>query len=79
MVGISGRIGSAGGRESRFVKLGAQAREEAGTVLLESGRRKRKYWCSGDLRRDREEHKWRKRLSGPNLKQRLESQRSERD
>nr|ANA08051.1 hypothetical protein 5G4_022 [uncultured bacterium 5G4] len=46
---------------------------------LEGGRGKWNSRCSGDMRRYREEHLWRRRLSGPYLTLRRESVGSEPD
>ena len=43
------------------------------TEGLERGRGKGNSWCSGEMRRDQEEHRWRKRFAGPYLTLRDES------
>ena len=50
-----------------------------GTVVLECRRGKRNSWCSGEMRRDQEEHRWRRRLTGLLLTLRLESVGSKQD
>jgi hypothetical protein len=49
------------------------------TVWLESGRGEWNSRCSGEMRRYREEHPWRRRLSGTVLTLRRESVGSEQD
>ena len=49
------------------------------TVWLESGRGEWNSWCSGEMRRYQEEHRWRKQLSGTVLTLRRESVGSEQD
>ena len=49
------------------------------TVCLEDRRGKWNFQCSGEMRRDWKEHRWRRRLSGLYLTLRSESQGSERD
>ncbi len=49
------------------------------TGRLEVGRGKWNSWCSGEMRRYQEEHRWRRRLAGPYLTLRSESVGSEQD
>ena len=49
------------------------------TGQLECGRGHGNSRCSGEMRRYLEEHQWRKRVTGPQLTLRNESQGSERD
>ncbi len=62
--GIIGRKARAGGKESLMSKTGAQLRVAWETALLECRRGKWNSTCSGEMRRDVEEHQWRRRLSG---------------
>ena len=63
--GIIGRKARAGGMASLVFKLGAQPRYASETARLECRRGKWNSTCSGEMRRDVEEHQWRRRLSGP--------------
>jgi hypothetical protein len=49
------------------------------TALLEYGRGKWNFRCSGEMRRYRKEHQWRKRLPGPILTLMCESVGSKQD
>jgi hypothetical protein len=49
------------------------------TVELEGDRGEWNSACSGEMRRDAEEHQWRRRLAGSHLTLRGESMGSERD
>lgn len=62
--GIIGRKARAGGRLSLVFKPEAQPRFALETGWLECRRGKRNSTCSGEMRRDVEEHQWRRRLSG---------------
>lgn len=62
--GIIGRKARAGGCLSLVFKPGAQPRIASETGRLECRRGKRNSTCSGEMRRDVEEHQWRRRLSG---------------
>ena len=62
--GIIGRKARAGGLLSLVYKCGAQPREALETGRLECRRGERNSTCSGEMRRDVEEHQWRRRLSG---------------
>jgi hypothetical protein len=62
--GIIGRKARAGGSLSLVSKCGAQPRDALETGELECRRGKRNSTCSGEMRRDVEEHQWRRRLSG---------------
>ena len=62
--GIIGRKARAGGDVSLVFKCGAQPRDALETGGLECRRGKRNSTCSGEMRRDVEEHQWRRRLSG---------------
>ena len=77
--GIIGRKAHVGGMLSPELKCGAQPRRAPDTGRLERGRGKGNSQCSGEMRRYWEEHRWRRRLSGPKLTLRCESQGSERD
>ena len=77
--GIIGRKGSAGGGGSADSNRGAQPRQGPRTPPLEGRRGRRNSRCSGEMRRYREEHRWRRRPPGLHLTLRLESQGSERD
>ena len=77
--GFIGRKARVGGRLSRESKPGAQPRPAPETGRLESGRGRRNSQCSGEMRRYWEEHRWRRRPSGPRLTLRRESWGSEQD
>ena len=62
--GIIGRKARAGGFLSPMYKPGAQPREAWETGRLEYRRGEWNSTCSGEMRRDVEEHQWRRRLSG---------------
>jgi hypothetical protein len=62
--GIIGRKARAGGSLSLVSKCGAQPRDAPETGELECRRGERNSTCSGEMRRDVEEHQWRRRLSG---------------
>lgn len=62
--GIIGRKARAGGFVSLVFNLGAQLRFAPETARLEYRRGKWNSTCSGEMRRDVEEHQWRRRLSG---------------
>ena len=62
--GIIGRKARAGGSLSLVYKPGAQLQEALETGELECRRGKWNSTCSGEMRRDVEEHQWRRRLSG---------------
>jgi len=62
--GIIGRKARAGGLVSLLFKLGAQPQVAMETAKLECRRGKWNSTCSGEMRRDVEEHQWRRRLSG---------------
>jgi hypothetical protein len=63
--GFIGRKARVGGSLSRMLNPGAQPRSASGTGGLEYGRGKWNSQCSGEMRRYWEEHRWRRRLSGP--------------
>ena len=71
--GFIGRKARVGGLLGRGSNLGAQPRAALDTGRLESGRGRRNSRCSGGMRRYREEHRWRRRPSGPRLTLRRES------
>ena len=75
-IGRKARVGGLVGRESN---PGAQPPPAPGTPRLESGRGGRNSQCSGGMRRYWEEHRWRRRPSGPRLTLRRESWGSEQD
>ena len=62
--GIIGRKARAGGSLSLEFKPEAQPRVALETGELECRRGKWNSTCSGEMRRDVEEHQWRRRLSG---------------
>ena len=62
--GIIGRKARAGGLESLVFKAEAQPQFALETVRLECRRGKWNSMCSGEMRRDMEEHQWRRRLPG---------------
>ena len=75
-IGRKARVGGLVGRESN---PGAQPPPAPGTTGLESGRGGWNSQCSGGMRRYWEEHRWRRRPSGPRLTLRRESWGSEQD
>ena len=77
--GFIGRKARVGGRLSGTSNPGAQPRAGFRTGRLECGRGERNSRCSGGMRRYREEHRWRRQLSGPSLTLRRESWGSEQD
>ena len=64
LLGITGRKGRVGGASSRLSKAEAQPRCADETGELEKQRGKQNSWCSGEMRRYWEEHRWRRRLAG---------------
>ena len=62
--GIIGRKARAGGSLSLVFKPEAQLRDALETGELECRRGEWNSTCSGEMRRDVEEHQWRRRLSG---------------
>ena len=62
--GIIGRKARAGGCLSLVYKPRAQPLDALETGQLECRRGKWNSTCSGEMRRDVEEHQWRRRLSG---------------
>ncbi len=77
--GFTGCKASVGCNISQMSKLPAQPVYAFDTVLLESRRGKWNSQCSGEMRRDCEEHQWRRRLPGLLLTLRLESVGSKQD
>ena len=77
--GITGHKGHVGGFLSQVLKASAQLKYASETGSLESRRGKRNLRCSGEMRRYRKEHQWRRRLPGLILTLRRESVGSERD
>ncbi len=80
LFGITGRKGRVGGsgrrlRESPGLNPGGAAE----TPELEAGRGGWNTQCRGEIRRYWVEHRWRKRLSGPDLTLRRESVGSKQD
>ena len=71
--GFIGRKARVGGRLSGTSNPGAQPRAGSRTGRLECGRGERNSRCSGGMRRYREEHRWRRQISGPPLTLRRES------
>ena len=79
LFGIIGRKAQVGGKLSQVLNLSTQLKAAFDTDLLEISRGKRNSRCSGEMRRYREEHQLRRRLSGLILTLRCESVGSERD
>lgn len=71
--GFIGRKARVGGLLGRELNPGAQPPSAPDTGGLESGRGRRNSQCSGGMRRYWEEHRWRRRPSGPRLTLRRES------
>ena len=71
--GIIGRKASVGGLVSLLLKTRAQPWTAVETARLECGRGRGNSQCSGEMRRYREEHQWRKHSAGPQLTLRDES------
>jgi hypothetical protein len=71
--GIIGRKGRVGCLVSQMLNLSAQPVTASETTKLENGRGKWNFRCSGEMRRYRKEHQWRRRLTGPFLTLRRES------
>ncbi len=63
--GFIGRKARVGGLFGRELKPGAQPPSASDTGRLESGRGRWNSQCSGGMRRYWEEHRWRRRPSGP--------------
>ena len=63
--GFIGRKARVGGSGSGTSNLGAQPQAGFRTPGLESGRGRRNSRCSGEMRRYREEHRWRRQPAGP--------------
>ena len=79
---LSGFIGHkeyVGGILSQVLNTSAQLMHAPETEILETSKGKRNSRCSGEMRRYREEHQLRRRLSGLILTLRCESVGSERD
>ena len=77
--GVTGRKARAGGSRARRESPRLNRGESSGTAELEGGRGRWNSRCSGEMRRDREEHPWRRRPTGPTLTLRREGVGSERD
>ena len=77
--GIIGHKERVGGFLSQMLNALAQLKSAFETEKLEFNRGKRNSRCSGEMRRYREEHQLRRRLSGLILTLRCESVGSERD
>ena len=71
--GIIGRKASAGGASSLLLRPGLNPGKAVETGGLEYGRGRGNSQCSGEMRRDWEEHQWRRRSTGPVLTLRDES------
>ena len=65
--GIIGRKEGAGGSTGLWLKTEAQLQYAMETGQLEYGRGSWNSMCSGEMRRYMEEHRWRRRRSGPIL------------
>ena len=79
---LSGFIGHkerVGGFLSQVLNTSAQLMHAPETEILETSKGKRNSRCSGEMRRYREEHQLRRRLSGITLTLRCESMGSEED
>ncbi len=63
--GFIGRKARVGGLLGQELNLGAQPLSAPDTGRLESGRGRWNSKCSGEMRRYLEEHRWRRRSSGP--------------
>ena len=63
--GFIGRKARVGGSPSGTSNPGAQPRAGSRTGGLEFGRGRRNSRCSGEMRRYREEHRWRRQPPGP--------------
>ncbi len=79
LFGFTGRTGSVGGWVALREISGPNPESAEGTAQLEDGRGARNSRCSGEMRRDREEGRWRRRRSGTFLTLRLESVGSKQD
>ena len=77
--GFIGHKARVGGILSQVLNPSAQLKAASETEILEFSRGKRNSRCSGEMRRYREEHQLRRRLSGLILTLRCESVGSERD
>ena len=77
--GFIGHKARVGGILSQVLNTSAQLKLASETDILEFSRGKRNSRCSGEMRRYREEHQLRRRLSGLILTLRCESVGSERD
>ena len=77
--GFIGHKARVGGILSQMLNTPAQLEPAFETNVLEFSRGKRNSRCSGEMRRYREEHQLRRRLSGLILTLRCESVGSERD
>ncbi len=79
LFGIIGRKGTQAVLSVRCESPGLNPGRAFETAGLEYGRGKGNSWCRGEIRRYQEEHRWRRRLSGPILTLRCEGVGSERD
>ena len=79
MSGMTGRKGRVGGAVRGVGKAAAQPAQGLQTATLEGRRGARNSRWSGEMRRDREEHPWRRRRTGLALTLRRDSVGSERD
>ena len=77
--GFIGRKARVGGSPSGISNLRAQPPAGFRTVRLECGRGRWNSRCSGEMRRYREEHRWRRQSTGPSLTLRCESVGSKQD
>ncbi len=79
LFGIIGRKERVGALQVRCEIPGLNPGSAFDTVWLEYGRGKWNSWCSGEMRRYQEEHRWRRRLPGPILTLRREGVGSKQD
>jgi hypothetical protein len=79
LFGFIGRKGHAGCLASVDLKTGAQLRDGLQTALLEYGMGDWNSTCRGEICRDVEEYRWRRRVSGLLLTLMCESVGSEQD
>ncbi len=79
LFGFTGRKGCVGGRQVRCEISELNSETALDTFRLEVGRGDWNSRCSSEMRRYRDEHQWRRRVPGPILTLRHESQGSKRD
>ncbi len=79
LFGFTGRKERVGVFQVRCESPGLNPGSALETKRLEYGRGKWNSWCSGEMRRYQEEHRWRRRLPGPILTLRREGVGSKQD